>query len=107
MKPTKPTRATPAAIMIQLAFSPALGRTFLVPTLEAFPPPVPLSDSIITTVLPVVLLELEVVLLLLELELELELLLLLLELLSELGFGGCGTPGTGVLVMFIPSTVAV
>ncbi len=105
MKPTKPTRATPAAIMIQLAFSPALGRTFLVPTLEAFPPPVPLSDSIITTVLPVVLLELEVVLLLLELELEL--LLLLLELLSELGFGGCGTPGTGVLVMFIPSTVAV
>lgn len=105
MKPTKPTRATPAAIMIQLAFSPALGRTFLVPTLEAFSPPVPLSDSIITTVLPVVLLELEVVLLLLELELEL--LLLLLELLSELGFGGCGTPGTGVLVMFIPSTVAV
>lgn len=105
MKPTKPTRATPAAIMIQLAFSPALGRTFLVPTLEAFPPPVPLSDSMITTVLPVVLLELEVVLLLLELELEL--LLLLLELLSELGFGGCGTPGTGVLVMFIPSTVAV
>ena len=105
MKPTKPTRATPAAIMIQLAFSPALGRTFLLPTLEAFPPPVPLSDSIITTVLPVVLLELEVVLLLLELELEL--LLLLLELLSELGFGGCGTPGTGVLVMFIPSTVAV
>ena len=105
MKPTKPTRATPAAIMIQLAFSPALGRTFLVPTLEAFPPPVPSSDSIITTVLPVVLLELEVVLLLLELELEL--LLLLLELLSELGFGGCGTPGTGVLVMFIPSTVAV
>ena len=105
MKPTKPTRATPAAIMIQLAFSPALGRTFLVPTLEAFPPPVPLSDSMITTVLPVVLLELEVVLLLLEVELEL--LLLLLELLSELGFGGCGTPGTGVLVMFIPSTVAV
>ena len=103
MKPTKPTRATPAAIMIQLAFSPALGRTFLVPTLEAFPPPVPLSDSMITTVLPVVLLELEVVLLLLEL-LELE---LLLELLSELGFGGCGTPGTGVLVMFIPSTVLV
>ena len=103
MKPTKPTRATPAAIMIQLAFSPALGRTFLVPTLEAFPPPVPLSDSMITTVLPVVLLELEVVLLLLEL-LELE---LLLELLSELGFGGCVTPGTGVLVMFIPSTVAV
>ena len=103
MKPTKPTRATPAAIMIQLALSPALGRTFLVPTLEAFPPPVPLSDSIITTVLPVVLLELEVVLLLLELEL----LLLLFELLSELGFGGCGTPGTGVLVMFIPSTVAV
>ena len=77
----------------------------MVPTLEAFPPPVPLSDSMITTVLPVVLLELEVVLLLLELELEL--LLLLLELLSELGFGGCGTPGTGVLVMFIPSTVAV
>ena len=105
MKPTKPTRATPAAIMIQLAFSPALGRTFLVPTLEAFPPPVPLSDSMITTVLPVVLLELEVVLLLLELELEL--LLLLLELLSELGFGGCGTPGTGVLVMFIPARVAV
>ena len=97
MKPTKPTRATPAAIMIQLAFSPALGRTFLVPTLEAFPPPVPSSDSMITTVLPVVLLEL---LELLELE-------LLLELLSELGFGGCGTPGTGVLVMFIPSTVAV
>ena len=106
MKPTKPTRATPAAIMIQLAFSPALGRTFLVPTLEAFSPPVPLSDSIITTVLPVVLLELEVVLLLLEL-LELLELELLLELLSELGFGGCGTPGTGVLVMFIPSTVAV
>ena len=106
MKPTKPTRATPAAIMIQLAFSPALGRTFLVPTLEAFPPPVPLSESMITTVLPVVLLELEVVLLLLEL-LELLELELLLELLSELGFGGCGTPGTGVLVMFIPSTVAV
>ena len=106
MKPTKPTRATPAAIMIQLAFSPALGRTFLVPTLEAFPPPVPSSDSMITTVLPVVLLELEVVLLLLEL-LELLELELLLELLSELGFGGCGTPGTGVLVMFIPSTVAV
>ena len=56
--------------------------------------------------LPVLLLELEVVLLLLELE-ELLLLLLDLELLSELGFGGLGTPGTGVLVMFIPSTVLV